>query len=52
MVTYSGVFGPEVSQGEVVFIKVTLGQTLHDHHVHSFNLLLMVETTPTTGDTG
>lgn len=52
VVTYSGVVGPEVSQGEVVFVKVTLGQALHDHHIHGFNPPLMVESTPTTRDTG
>lgn len=49
--TYGGVVGPEMSQGEIVFVEVTLGQTLHDHNVHTFNLPLLVETTPTTRET-
>ena len=49
--TYRVVVGPEVSQGEVVFVKVTLGQTLHNNNVHTFNLPLVVETTPTSRKT-
>lgn len=48
LVAYSGVAGPEVLQGKVVFVKVTLGQPLHDHHIHGFNPLLVEESTPTT----
>lgn len=47
MVTYSGVVAPEVSQGEVVFIKVSLGETLHQHNIHTLDFPLAVETTPT-----
>lgn len=50
-VTYSGVCARQVSQAEVMLVKVTLGQTLDDHHVQSFDLLLMEESTPAAGDT-
>lgn len=51
LATYSGVVGPEASQGEVVFVKVTLGETLHEHNIHTFDLPLVVETTPTIRET-
>lgn len=34
-----------------MFVKVTLGQPLHNHHIHGFNPLLVEESTPTTGGT-
>ena len=52
MVTHSGVAACQVSQAEVMLVKVTLGQTLNNHHIQRFNLLLMEESTPARGDTG
>lgn len=46
--TYGGVAGPEVLQTEVVFVKVILRQTLHNHNIYAFNLPLTAETAPTS----
>lgn len=45
---YRAVAGPEVSQGEVVFVEVTLAQTVHHDNVHTLDLPLVLETTPTS----
>lgn len=50
--TYSGVFGPQVCQGKVVLVKVTLSYILHKRHVHSLHYLLFVETAPAEIKTG